>query len=207
MKKKIFTLLSFLTLTAVAFAQDTYVFADKDGNTIANGSTITCMDAEDDGFGSVLVRSGLFIKNVAAPSNYQVAIEANITQIDNGAVQLCFPTNCFSYNATGKYGGTDKKSLGQGESQNIQTEWLPTAYGECVVEYNAKIFQGVFQKGTYTVTVHYVYADPAGVSTIAASNAQPVEHYDVSGRQTTATHRGLHIVRMSDGSIRKAIIR
>lgn len=203
--KKIFTLFTFLTFAFAAFAADTYVFTDKDGNTIANGTTITCNDAEVDDFGGVLVKSGLFIKNVAAPSNYQVSVEANITRIDNGAVQLCFPVNCFSYDTVGKHGGDGKKALAQGQSQSIQTEWLPTAYGESIVEYTAKIFQGVFQKETYTVTVHYIYADPAGVASVDAANVQPVQRYDIMGRQTTVGQRGLHIVRMSDGSVRKVI--
>ena len=45
--KKIFTLLSFLMLGAMAFAQQYYVFADKDGNVIEDGATITRTEVED----------------------------------------------------------------------------------------------------------------------------------------------------------------
>ncbi len=202
--KKIFTLLTFLTCVAAAFAADNYVFVDKQGNTIPAGTTITCSTAEVDDFGGVIVHSGLLLKNVDAPSNYQVTVDAKITRIDNGAVQLCFPTNCFSYSSVGTHGSGQKGTISQGQSKNIQTEWLPVAYGECIVEYTATYYQSVFKKGDYTITVHYKYADPTAIHTAAgAARVQPVQCYDMQGRQQSAAQRGLSVVRMSDGSVRK----
>jgi hypothetical protein len=200
--KKIFTLLSFLMLGAMAFAQQYYVFADKDGNVIEDGATITRTEVEDDGF-SVLLKSGLYLKNVDAPSNYTATVKANITRIDNGAVQLCFPTNCYSYDKVGTYGGNDKKALSKGESHNLQTEWIPTEYGECIVEYTATSYQNLFSKGTYKITVHYVFADPSGVTNARKADVQPLQGFDLQGRQAMVGQHGLTIVRMSDGSIRK----
>ena len=139
------------------FANDAYIFVDKEGNTIMSGSTIICNEAVNGEFGDIIVPSGLSVKNVSAPSNYQVAVVAKISRIDNGAVQLCFPTSCYSYSTVGTHGGINKTSLAQGTSKDIQTEWLPTAFGECVVEYTAKTYQGAFPKADYTVTVHYIY--------------------------------------------------
>lgn len=201
--KKLFTLLSFLMLGAMAFAQQYYVFADKDGNVIEDGATITRSEVEDDGF-SVLLKSGLYLKNVDAPSNYKATVKANITRIDNGAVQLCFPTNCFSYDKVGTHGSDDKAALGQGEVKDLLSEWLPTAYGECVVEYTVQNYQGAFPKSKYTVTVKYQYADPAGIEQV--KNGQPTvrgQHFNLMGRQTKAGQRGVNIVRSSDGSVYK----
>lgn len=201
--KKFFTLLSFLMLGTMLYAQSEYVFTDKDGNTIDEGTTIVRTEVEDDGFSQIL-KSGLFVKNVSAADGYQVAVAAEITRIDNGAVQLCFPVNCFSYSSVGTYGGKDKTSLPQGSLKDIQSEWIPTAYGECIVKYTAKSFQGVFPKTAYTVTVHYLYADPSGVEAVNDSQRAVVrECFDLQGRQTTARHHGLNIVRMSDGTVRK----
>jgi len=201
--KKIFTLISFLVMAATTWAADNYQFVDKDGNTIASGSTIECTEATDDGFGDIIIHSGLFLKNVDAPDNYQVSVQANIKQIDNGKVQLCFPTNCFSYGEVGTHGGEQKGTIAKGAKKDLQTEWVPTAYGECVVEYTAQAYQGVFKKGTCTVTVHYKYLDPAGITSADASRAVPVQCYDLQGRQQLSSRRGLSVVRMSDGSVRK----
>ena len=62
--KKLFTLtLSLLfALSAAAQATDTSVqFADKDGNIIADGSTLNLTAYESDFFGDIMVPSGLFI--------------------------------------------------------------------------------------------------------------------------------------------------
>lgn len=204
--KKILTLLFLMTALA-ANAEDYYVFTDKAGNVIENNATIICNEAEDDGF-EVLLNSGLYVKNVAAPSNYQVAVEAKITQLDNGVVQLCFPTNCFSYNSKGTYGGTDKATVAQNESKSIASEWIPTAYGECVVEYTAKAFQGAFPKGNYKVTVHYSYADPAGIEAVKGGKAADHRQcYDLTGRQTKTARHGIYIVRQADGRIQKVLKR
>lgn len=201
--KKIFTLLTFLMLGTVIYAQSYYVFTDKDGNVIEKGKTIECTEIEDTGF-DLVMKSGLFVKNVDAPSNYQVAVVAKITRIDNGAIQLCFPMNCFYYDTVGTHGGTTKASLSQGASQDILSEWIPKNFGECVVEYTAKSYQGAFPKADYTVTVHYKYADPAGIELVKGGQSASIRHcYDLLGRQTTGVQHGLNIIRMSDGSVRK----
>ena len=205
--KKFFTLCFLMAALAVS-AQDYYVFTDKDGNTIENNDTITCTEVEDDGMGSILINSGLSVKNVAAPSNYQVGIKMEITRIDNGALQLCFPINCNSYTTIGTYGDKgdnkdkEKATLAEGESKNIMTEWFPLAYGECIAEYTATAYQSVFPKGTYKVTVHYKYSDPSGIKTVSGAKTQQ-QCFDLQGRRQQSVRRGLNIVRNSDGSIYK----
>ena len=91
--KKIFILLSLCLLTLSASAQQ-YVFTDKNGNVLEDGVTITCNEAEDDGFGGIALSPGISVKNVNASEGSELAIEATISKIDNGSLQLCFPTNC-----------------------------------------------------------------------------------------------------------------
>jgi len=201
--KQIFTLISMWVMAIAVSAADGYVFVDKDGNAVANGSTVVSTAADVDMFGTVMIHSGLFVKNADAPANYSVAVEAKITRMDNGALQLCFPTNCYQYIAVGTYGGDSKTTLDQGQSKDLQTEWLPTAYGECIVEYTAKSYQGVFSKGSCTVTVHYVYADPAGIAAPSATDRRVQQSYDLQGRSVRGDSRGLRLVRMSDGSVKK----
>ena len=205
--KHLFTLLAFMMLGCMVQAQNSYVFSDKDGNVIENGATIERTEVEDDGFGSIMIKSGLYVKNNNAPEGYQVAVEANITRIDNGAVQLCFPTNCHNATAVGPVvpnGKEEKTTLAQGAVKDIVSEWLPTTYGECIVEYIAKSYTSIFVKDEYKVTIHYKYAQSAGIEQTKSSQTAGVSAcYDLLGRQMTAAQRGVTIVRMSDGSVHK----
>ena len=100
--KKIFTFLSLCLLSIAASAQE-YVFTDKEGNVFEDGAVINRSEVVDDGFGGINLPGNLFVKNVNAEEGCQVAIEAQITKIDNGDLQLCFPTNCQSYSEIGTY--------------------------------------------------------------------------------------------------------
>ena len=170
--KKIFTLLSLCLLTLSASAQQ-YVFTDKNGNVLEDGVTITCNEVEDDGFGGIALSPGISIKNVNANEGSQLAIEATISKIDNGSVQLCFPTNCHIYNDTGTYEPNEKATLTTGEVKVIQTEWLPTAYGECTVTYKAKGYMGFASEVCRTLTVKYKYAETRQVWWGYVSNDTP----------------------------------
>lgn len=205
--KKIFTLLCLSAFVATAFAQSSYyVFCDKDGNVYEDGATITCGDAEKDDFGEVQVPSGLYVKNVDASSKYQVSVRADIKKIDNGALQLCFPMNCLNYDKTGVQTETAKTSLAEGETKNMQTEWLPTAYGECSVTYSVFTYQSVIKKATHTITVNYRYADPSAVGAVnAASKTAAQTLCDLQGRRLPVAGKGICLVRMADGSIRKVM--
>ena len=181
-----------------------YAFADKDGNEITTAE-ITCNQVEDDGFGDLEVASGLFLKNVGGEEGTKVTMQANITRMDNGSVKLCFPINCVSYDATGEQSETPAATIPLGTWQNVLTEWCPTAYGECEVVYTARVYKGLAELGSFAVTVNYVNADVTGVASTKNDNAHQHETFDLSGRRTVNERRGLSIVRMSDGSVRKVL--
>ena len=198
-------------VTVALSAQDTkgyFQFADKDGNIIADGTTLVRNVPETNDFGEVLIHSGLYIKNVAAPSGTPVWLVSDITRIDNGMLQVCFPQNCIVYNRVGS-NKSEATTIAAGEQKDIQSEWLPSTYGECVVTYTAKPLEK-FGK-TYTenegpsVTVHYILQDPAHISQSDATAATPVVTYDAQGRLTSPGSHGIRIVRMSDGSVRKMV--
>ena len=156
--KKIFTFLSLCLLSIAASAQE-YVFTDKEGNVFEDGAVINRSEVVDDGFGGINLPGNLFVKNVNAEEGCQVAIEAQITKIDNGDLQLCFPTNCQSYSEIGTYEPNGKATLAIGESKDLMTEWLPTAYGECTVIYTAKKYQGLSGEACRSITVKYKYSN------------------------------------------------
>ena len=156
--KKFFTFLSLCLLSITVSAQE-YVFTDKEGNVFEDGTVINRTNVEDDGFGGINLPANLFVKNVNAEEGCQVAIEAQITKIDNGDLQLCFPTNCQSYSEIGTYEPNGKATLAIGESKDLMTEWLPTAYGECTVIYTAKKYQGLSGEACRSITVKYKYSN------------------------------------------------
>lgn len=156
--KKIFTFLSLCLLSIAASAQE-YVFTDKEGNVFEDGAVINRSEVVDDGFGGINLPGDLFVKNVNAEEGCQVAIEAQITKIDNGDLQLCFPTNCQSYSETGTYEPNGKATLAIGESKDLMTEWIPTEYGECTVTYSAKKYQGISGEACRSITVKYKYSN------------------------------------------------
>ena len=156
--KKIFTFLSLCLLSIAASAQE-YVFTDKEGNVFEDGAVINRSEVVDDGFGGINLPGNLFVKNVNAEEGCQVAIEAQITKIDNGDLQLCFPTNCQSYSETGTYEPNGKATLAIGESKDLMTEWIPTEYGECTVTYSAKKYQGLSGEACRSITVKYKYSN------------------------------------------------
>ena len=156
--KKIFTFLSLCLLSIAASAQE-YVFTDKEGNVFEDGAVINRSEVVDDGFGGINLPGNLFVKNVNAEEGCQVAIEAQITKIDNGDLQLCFPTNCQSYSETGTYEPNGKATLAIGESKDLMTEWIPTTYGECTVIYTAKKYQEGTGSAVRSITVKYRYSN------------------------------------------------
>ncbi len=159
---RIFTILSLCLLSIAATAQE-YVFTDKNGSVYDDGAVINRTEVTDDGFGGLFLPADLFVKKVGAAEGTQVAIQAEITKIDNGSLQLCFPTNCQNYTAAGTYEPNGKATLAVNESKDLETEWVPEGYGECTVTYTAKSYQPLASEGTAvrTITVKYKYADPA----------------------------------------------
>ena len=138
--KRIFTLFVFvLSLLAwPVLAQEideSFVFVDENGAVIPNGATVTRTMVESND-GVEVIYSGISVKNMNASNNY-LKVHYVISQIDNGAYQICFPTTCNSKDAVGTY----ETSPGQlmGEIQDIQSEWFPNADGSCVVNLSIEV--------------------------------------------------------------------
>jgi len=210
MKRTItFVSLLFAALTTTMAQSYSYEFVDADGNIVPNDTTLVRTDAEEDAFGGVQIASGLKVKNVSAPANYSVRIHTTITKIDNGNVQVCFPLNCFNYTEPGNYKSGETK-MAADEVKDIQSEWLPTAYGECIVTYQAMSLQPMgnlyIEKGGPSVTLHYNYADPTKVNATKKLTGA-VEYYSLLGHKATKGQRGVIFVKQADGTVRKVLNR
>ena len=172
--KRIFTLFLFgLSLMAFpALAQEideSYVFMDEDGNIIDNGATVVRNTVETDANGGEVIYSGISVLNLAGAADDCLKMHYVIERIDNGTYQICFPTTCNMKTEEGIY----ETGIGQlmGDLQDIQSEWFPTADGECVVTLSIEIFtkQGGFppsythKANGPTITLRFVKGDTVPV--------------------------------------------
>lgn len=124
-----------LLLAIPLFAQEideSFVFIDENGEVIQNGATVTRTVVELYDEETEVINSGISVKNVSAPASELIRMNYSIKQIDNGSYQICFPTSCNTQDAVGDY-VTQEGTL-MFDTQNIMSEWFPTADGMCVVE-------------------------------------------------------------------------
>jgi hypothetical protein len=210
--KKLFTLtLSLLfALSAAAQATDTSVqFADKDGNIIADGSTLNLTAYESDFFGDIMVPSGLFIKNT---TDQTVRITANYTitsMPSSSTFQICFPQTCVTKDRVGSY-VTDQGDIAAGALRDMQTEWLPKEVGSCSVSMSIVTYKQNAITKTWvkkgdgpSVVLNFTY-DPASISSVASDKAvSSVQYFMLDGRPTTSPKNGVFVVKthFADGSV------
>ena len=146
---------------------ESYMFMDEEGNIIENGATIVRNVVEQYDENTEVIYSGIYVINLSGTDDY-LSVHYNIGRIDNGSYQICFPTTCNTQNAVGEY----ETSYGQlmADLQNIESEWFPSADGECVVTLTIELFSkmGLFPP-TYvhkawgqTITLRFVKGDLPG---------------------------------------------
>ena len=210
MKKILLTIALMLSVGSISAQDFAFEFAKADGTIIPDGSVVTITKAEeaDDGSGDIEMQSGIYAKNVDGDADQLVRIAYDVKTMDNGFMQICFPSACASINRVSS-GSTQPGKMGNLHS--IATEWFPTAFGKCTVKINlesvVKITTGymVTDDGP-GITLQFVYADPASVDA-AVSVATPVAYYSLSGQRLPEKTRGLVLVRLSDGRVVKRVIR
>ena len=178
--KRVFTLLLFaLALTAwPVLAQEideSFLFLDENGETIPNGTTLIRNVVESDGENDVIY-SGVYVKNMTGSVDY-LKMHYTILRIDNGIYQICFPTTCNMKDEIGVY-ETDQGQL-MGEIQDIMSEWLPEADGECIVTLTIELFtrEGFFPP-TY---VHKAFGPTITLRFIKGGQPDPGIPGDVDG--------------------------
>ena len=121
--KKLFTLLTAMVLSAVAFAQadGTFVFTDLQGNVVTDGSVVTVTEINEAGQMVVPLK----VKNVSG-EKAAVSMYENIDQKPNGSWQTCAFGNCMMLPAT----GYSSKNIMEADFEgSIETEWIPDEGG------------------------------------------------------------------------------
>lgn len=218
--KKIFTLAMLLVLgLGTSFAQDeeidnTLQFVDAQGAVVPDGSEITRTEVEDDGFGSLQIPTGLSVKNT---SNEAVGTkcEFNVLEVPTGTVNCCFPMACMSAPKTGIF-NTMGGSLDASETRDFQTEWIGfEQYGKAKATFQILICElGQFGKAGDVIangpkiTINFVYSDPTGINGPTNVTVNRVaERYNAAGARIYAPVKGINILKMEDGSVKKVLVK
>ena len=206
MKRLLFCVFCAFCMTTTVMAQDsdTFQFVDQSGNMVANGSTVTLSDLKEDLFLGNYISSGLSVKNTSA-TTARVRMVYDITTLDNGTFQICFPVNCMSRFETGAY-TTTADNMSGGEQRDLQCEWFPEAYGTCKVALAIEVVNALGTKiaDGPAVQVAFAYADPAHVNAFS-TEVTVLERYTLQGQPATNSHQGITIIRLSDGRIVKSV--
>ena len=146
--------------------------------------------------------SGLYVKN-NSNANSNAGMIGNIKTMDNGTVRHCFPGTCQPFSSTGSNTIINAQGgIKAGVSQNIMSEWIPTAKGNCTVTYTILLLEQTKpMPPTYdekaecaSVTVNYVY-DDSSVLSISDINADKTVKsntlVNIAGQKVNNNYKGV----------------
>ena len=217
--KKIFTLAMLLVLgLGTSFAQDeeidnTLKFVDAQGAVVPDGSEITRTEVEDNGM-DLQISTGLSVKNTSTEP-VGTKCEFNVLELPTGSVNCCFPMACMSALKTGTF-KTMGGSLAPSETKDFQTEWIGfEQYGKAKATFQILICElGQFGKAGDVIangpkiTINFVYSDPTGINGPTNVTVNRVaERYNAAGARIYAPVKGINILKMEDGSVRKVLVK
>ena len=164
--KKIFTVLLCLFIVSnTLWAQDvdeTFVFVDAEGVPFENGATIIRSEVVPTEDGGEKIDAGVYVLNCWAGASDYIVMHYTITRIDNGSFQICFPATCNTKYEVGTYETASGQLMD--DMQDIMSEWLPLADGECDVTLAIEVltrkagFPPSYEHKAFgpSVTVHFV---------------------------------------------------
>lgn len=234
MKKHLLSMALGLMMSAGAFAQ--VEFVDAGGNVIPNGSTVVRNQIEKPVpvLEMYQINSGISVKNTSS-SAVSVKSQLDSEDLPFGQLGLCFPGSCWinlgdfkgSYPthkpvqanlaADGPWTSSEG-TLGAGKTESLQTEWKLNSLG--LSTFDPSKDNGSFT-ATYSLlvggktvsTIKVLYStDPkastgiAGVKT-EVDNKTVVATYNAAGLKVAPGTKGLNIVKYSDGSSKKIVVK
>ncbi len=227
MKKSLLLFVAAMFVGGAANAQidNTLQFVDANGNVIEDGATVNgeveYIDMDALG-GYYQVNSGLYVKNNSSET-VGVSVAGEITRMDNGRVDCCFPSDCRSLYSVGAFEAKSGIKEASAEPYSFSTEWFPasnTSYGQCTATFTLMLREvvdnGFFETAGKviaqgpSVTVNFVFdeesAGIAGVETV--ENNEPVGYYTLDGQKLSAPRKGaVNIVKYANGKTAKIVVK
>ena len=209
--KKIFTFIFCMVATLAANAQNDFPiqYADEQGNVIADGTTLSLTECEEDAFGGILMPSGLYVKNISS-EDVVAGSEYTISRMTNGAFQTCFPENCIQKQSAGTY-QSETGTIAAGVLKDMQTEWLPDQEGSCNVEYQLLTYKLNKVTKKYSldgrgpkVILNFNYNPTAINGVVTTTKISSVNYFTVDGRRVAVPANGVYVVKVkyADGSVK-----
>lgn len=227
MKKSLLLFVAAMFVGGAANAQidNTLQFVDANGNVIEDGATVNgeveYIDMDALG-GYYQVNSGLYVKNNSSET-VGVSVAGEITRMDNGRVDCCFPSDCRSLYSVGAFEAASGIKEASAEPYSFSTEWFPasnTSYGQCTATFTLMLRE-VVDNGFFetagdviaqgpSVTVNFVFdeesAGIAGIETV--ENNEPVGYYTLDGQKLSAPRKGaVNIVKYANGKTAKIVVK
>lgn len=228
--KKIFTLFVALFCSVAMFAQDTkgmFEFADKNGNVVPNGSTLTKTEVEKSGK-RLQINTGLFVKPVKPELNGEklgAKLRVEVENLDHGTIRYCLLGSCSTASEKGTFYST---SNFVDKLDDLATEWIMgtdkegnALKGEATVkltlvackkvslgldEFDIEQFEWKEVGDCSSVTVKFVYDGTTAINGVTDNaNATVVARYAADGTRLSAPQKGLNIVKLSNGKTVKYI--
>ncbi len=213
---RLLLILAVAMVSSAAFADDvdgTFVFVDAAGNVLADGSEITVKGlTPESAYDDAYISSGLYTLNTTS-GDAGVSMRVNITRLDNGQLDCCYPSICTSMTTVGE-AETYKGQLPANETHTLATEWYPTAFGTCTAELQIMVYEaGLLNPGDFkaygpTITVNFVYDETsAGIDGVSADANEVVGYYTLDGKALAAPQAGVTVVKYADGTSVKTIFK
>lgn len=194
---------------------ESFIFVDKEGNEIADGSTVTFVGGKPNPFtGEVQVDVEVSVKNTLPSAEY-CSLHIVTTSLPSGSITSCFPSLCTN-NIPEDY-ESDSGSLFSGETRGLQTEWMVEdgKYGTATLTLQLRHMEKFVTPTTTTyipvgegptINVNLIYADPAAIDGIEGNdNTRIVARYNANGQIVKSPVKGVNILKLSNGKVVKVI--
>lgn len=228
MKKSLLLFVAAMLVGGAANAQidNTLQFVDASGNVVEDGATVNGeVEYIDMGAygGYYQVNSGLYVKNNSSET-VGVSVAGEITRLDNGRLDCCFPSNCRSLSSVGAFEADAGVLEDSAEPYPFSTEWFPaseTSYGQCIAtfrlilressvnDWGLPVAGDVIAQGP-SVTVNFVFdAESAGIAGVeTVEDNEPVGYYTLDGQKLSAPRKGaVNIVKYANGKTAKTFVK
>lgn len=190
---------------------ESFIFVDKEGNEIADGSTVTFVGGKPNPItGKIQVDVEVSVKNTLPSAEY-CSLHIVTKSLPSGSITSCFPSSC-KENIPADF-ESDSGSLFSGETRGLITEWIVEDgnYGTATLTLQLRHMEK-FNK-TYipvgegpTINVNLIYADPAAIDGIEGNdNTRIVARYNANGQIVKSPVKGVNILKLSNGKVVKVI--
>lgn len=224
--KKIFTLCAALFMGMAAFAQvdNTFQFVDADGNEIADGSTWHAFEKTVEPI-MTKIHSGLYVKNTTGEDAY-AAVDYEFVKVDSSTIfMICYPAQCITTRIDSTTIGSGVKTNGPdlhlaNTTEDMEIEWVvkemftEEVKGTCTVTLQLKRMAGmepdseVLAYGPKITLVLHNDGTTQGIEGVdGAADKTPVAYYSLDGRRLPVAQKGLNIVKYSDGTTAKVVVK